>query len=252
MKELLWQSIFYNISTVLQQWNIEVKPSRYVNNELQSYIHDAVTCRDGELMISTIKHGHDITSGRLNTKGKLQIQYGYIEAEIKFGGGKGLWPAFWMMGEATLQWPYMGEVDIFEWVGWNNAAIYGTLHGPGYSGANSFGNLGKNMNKQLQNEYHKYALEWKRNSMKWYIDNILYFEANTDILQRAKPNTRWVFDDRPFYMVLNMAVGGDFGGGYNGYPNDVYDNLNVTTEMHIKYININKTDDGQGRVIISR
>ena len=53
-------------------------------------------------------------------------------------------------------------------------------------------------------------------------------------------------------MVLNMAVGGDFGGAYTGYPNDVYDNLNVTTEMHIKYININKTDDGQGRVIISR
>ena len=78
MRELLWQATFNNMSTVLQHWNIEAKPSRYVNNELQSYIHDAVTCRDGELMISTIKNANSITSGRLNTKDKIQIQYGYI------------------------------------------------------------------------------------------------------------------------------------------------------------------------------
>ena len=187
------------MNTVLQHWTIEVKPSRYVNNELQSYIHDAVSCSDGELMISTIKHGNRITSGRLNSKDKVQIQYGYIETDIKFGGGKGLWPAFWMMGNTDLNWPYNGEVDVFEWVGWNHAAIYGTLHGPGKSGSNCLGSGPNNMlNTQWQNEYHKYALEWKQKLMKWYIYNILYFEANTDILQTAKGNTRWVFDARPF------------------------------------------------------
>jgi beta-glucanase (GH16 family) len=252
MKELLWEAKFDNMDNVKKEWSIEEHPPRSVNNELQSYTHDSVSCRNGELIITTTKDGNHIKSGRLNSKDKVQIKYGYIEAEIKFGGGKGLWPAFWAMGNTDIKWPDRGELDIMEWVGWNECAIYGTLHGPGYCGGNCLGSGGKRiLNKPLQNEYHKYAVEWKPNSIKWYIDNILFYEANRDILHKAKHNSHWVYDERPFYLILNMAVGGEFGGAYHGYPNDVYNNLPHTTEMHIKSVKVYKTDDGCGSIIKS-
>jgi beta-glucanase (GH16 family) len=133
---LLFEINFNNISTLHDHWNIEVKPPRYVNNELQRYSEDMFKIENNELVIMTIKNHSDIKSGRINSKGKLEIQYGYIEALIKFTGGKGIWPAFWLLGNNGT-WPSCGEIDIMEWVGWNPNACYATLHGVGYSGGNA-------------------------------------------------------------------------------------------------------------------
>ena len=171
------------------------------------------------------KNGNDIKSGRINTKGKLQIQYGYIEALIKFTGCKGLWPAFWMLGN-SLHWPDCGEIDIMEWVGWNDSAIYGTLHGPGYCGGNAYGSGSKHITgRPLPNEYHKYAIEWKPDSIKWFFDDKLFFTATRNGLHQCKGNCHWTFNDRPFYLLLNFAVGGNFGGAFPNSENYIYQHL---------------------------
>jgi len=248
-RELLWESNFSNFNELLKHWTIEYLPVGYVNNELQSYNNNKnINLYDNILNIKTLKNGHDIQSGRLNSKGKLEFQYGYIEGLMKFTEDKGLWPAFWCLGN-NLKWPDRGEIDIMEWVAWNRTNIYGTLHGPGYCGANAYGSGPRNvLNKSFANEYHKYAIEWKPNSIIWYVDDIEYFRASHDELKHKKGNVHWVFNDRPFYFILNVAVGGDFGGAYKNSKQDILNNMRHENNFDIKYIKIYKTDDGHGNI----
>lgn len=248
--ELLWEANFNDINTLKQEWNIENANPRKNNNELQRYSENVFKFNNSELTIITTKNGNDINSGRINTRGKIEIQYGYIEACIKFNNGTGLWPAFWMLGN-NLRWPDCGEIDIMEWVNWNPNAIYGTLHGPNYCGGNPYGSGGCNLlNKPLYNEYHKYAIEWKPKCIKWYIDDILFFTATENELKRLKNNAKWVFDDRRFYLLLNMAVGGNFGGAKYS-EQEINSKLPNYGEFNIKYIKIYKTNDGFGSIAIN-
>jgi beta-glucanase (GH16 family) len=249
--ELLWESNFSSHSELEKHWNIEVCGPRHVNNELQQYTNDSVQCHDNELVLSMTKNGHDIKSGRINSKGKIEIQYGYIEGYMKFTGSvKGLWPAFWLLGN-NLKWPNCGEIDIMEYVSWNPNAVYGTLHGTGYSGGNAYGSGGCNkLNKPLHDEYHKYAIEWKPNIIKWYIDDQLFFTATRDELHHKKGNCHWIYNDRPFYLILNFAVGGEFGGAFHDSEKYIFNNLNEHNEFNIKYIKVYKTVDGHGTVTV--
>ena len=123
MSTLLWEANFSNMETLTKHWNIEVAPPRNNNNELQRYTNDTIKFENGELVLTMVKKDTAFKSGRINTKGKVEVQYGYIEGMLKFPSGKGLWPAFWLLGNG-FAWPKCGEIDIMECVGWNEQAVY--------------------------------------------------------------------------------------------------------------------------------
>lgn len=153
------------------------------------------------------------TSARLVTQQHFVFTYGLIEARIRLPFGQGIWPALWMLGEnfSDKGWPECGEIDIMENIGKEPGIVHGTVHGPGYCGANGIGSqLSLPPGRQLATDFHLFAVDWQPGSLRWYIDNQLYFTLTP---AQLPPNTAWVFD-HPFFLLLNLAVGGD----WPGYP----------------------------------
>ena len=152
----------------------------------------------------------EYTSARLLTKDRFEVAYGRVEARIKVPVGAGLWPAFWMLGTDIdeVDWPQTGEIDIMEHVGRQPNQVFGTLHGPGYSGGQSYGKV-YDLGKPVADEFHTYAVEWQPDQITWFIDGMPYFTAtSSDPFMQGK---QWVFN-HPFFILLNVAVGGNFGG----------------------------------------
>ncbi len=150
------------------------------------------------------------TSARLLTKNRFEIAYGRVEARMMVPEGAGLWPAFWMLGTDIDQvgWPQTGEIDIMEHVGRDPNRVYGTLHGPGYSGGQSYG-ASYDLGLPVADDYHVFAIEWQPDRIVWTIDGIQYFAATPeDAFLLGK---QWVFN-HPFFVLLNVAVGGNFAG----------------------------------------
>jgi beta-glucanase (GH16 family) len=147
------------------------------------------------------------TSARLTTQGKKEFTYGRIEARIKIPEGAGMWPAFWGLGTniGKVGWPTSGEIDIMENVGRQPGLLYATIHGPGYSGASGFGGTYQ-ASQDLGSTFHTYAIDWRPGHIDWLIDGVRYFSATS---KNVAPN-KWVYD-HPFFLILNVAVGGDFG-----------------------------------------
>ncbi|MBU2662609.1 discoidin domain-containing protein [Actinoplanes bogorensis] len=187
------------------------------NGEIQYYTpnsENAQTDGTGNLVIEARRQdyqGRQYTSARMNTGGKFSTQYGRFEARIKVPKGNGLWPAFWMMGDDFLSgrpWPYNGEIDIMEVLGRNTNEMYTTLHAPAYNGGGGYGQ--KNAaGVDLSNDFHVYAAEWDSKGIRFFLDGRQVFDAAKDTVE----NTRgpWIFDHK-FYLILNLAVGGDFPG----------------------------------------
>lgn len=151
------------------------------------------------------------TSARLITKGKFQFTYGRAEARIRVPEGKGVWPAFWMLGSDIdkVGWPQCGEIDIMEFVGKEPSTIYGTLHGPGYSGEKAVSrsvDLPKSQN--VASGFHVFAVEWEPTQIRWYFDGKIY---STLTPKDIPSGSRWAFD-RPHFLLLNFAVGGKWPG----------------------------------------
>lgn len=185
------------------------------NNELQYYTDrtENVVVEDGVLKIiarSESFQGSNYTSGRILTKGLFQQKYGRFEARIKLPWGKGLWPAFWMLGENSdgAEWPQIGEIDIMENRGDEPTITHGSIHGPGYSAGEAVTKK-YDLNKRLDTEFHIYGIEWGPNYINYYVDDVLYNQITPDDLPE---NTDWVFNEREFYIILNVAVGGSFAG----------------------------------------
>jgi beta-glucanase (GH16 family) len=192
------------------------------NSELEYYsggTDNAVIDGQGNLQISaeeadgslTCYYGPcEYTSARLLTKERFEVAYGRIEARLKVPAGAGLWPAFWALGTDIDQvgWPQTGEIDIMEFVGREPNKIFGTLHGPGYSGGQSYG-ASYDLGVPVSDDFHVFAVEWQPDRIVWTIDGIQYFSATPDdpFLQ----GKQWVFN-HPFFLLLNLAVGGNFGG----------------------------------------
>ncbi|AGL20024.1 discoidin domain-containing protein [Actinoplanes sp. N902-109] len=186
------------------------------NGEVQYYTensNNAQTDGQGHLVIEARKetvNGRDYTSARMNTGNKFSFQYGRVEARIKVPKGNGLWPAFWMMGSDFLTgrpWPYNGEVDIMEVLGRNTSESYSTLHAPAYNGAGGYGQ--KYATVDLSQDYHVWAAEWDSKGIKFLLDNQQVFYAGKATVEATRGP--WIFD-HPFYLILNLAVGGDFPG----------------------------------------
>jgi beta-glucanase (GH16 family) len=197
----------YDIGTGANGWG---------NNEFQYYTNrpQNIKIENGILKITAIKEqfmGSGYTSARILTKGKFEQKYGRIEARIKMPLGKGLWPAFWMLGanSNTVIWPQCGEIDIMEYLGNNPTTIFGTVHGPGYYGGNAVSKNYSLPNNRFDNDFHIFGIEWDENQINYYVDNVLYNQITP-----AKVPGEWVFN-QPFYIILNMAVGGNFPGPPN-------------------------------------
>lgn len=199
------------------------------NNELEYYTNNPknVQVKDGMLQITAIKEsfeGAQYTSARLLTKGLFEQKYGRFEARIKMPYGQGFWPAFWLLGSdlETVGWPQCGEIDIMEYRGQKPTITNGAIHGPNYSGGNSIFKSYDLINDRFDTGFHVFGIEWGENYINYYVDNVLYNQITLDTVNKVKG--KWVFD-HPFYMILNLAVGGSYVGSPNNetlFPQTMY------------------------------
>ena len=221
--QLVWSDDFNGaagVSPDATKWkfDIGVGPNNdgWGNAELQYYTdRTANVSMDGKgnLAITAKREsyaGSAFTSARIKTMGLFEQAYGRFEARIKSPWGPGIWPAFWMLGNdvATNPWPQCGEIDIMEIRGQKPDIMNGTLHGPGYSGGTSITKSFALENNRFDVDYHLFAVEWGEGYVDFFVDSTLY--------QRLTPGTvtgEWVFD-HPFFLILNVAV----GGNYLGFP----------------------------------
>lgn len=228
------------------KWMAEIGGGGWGNQELQYYtnsINNAYHDGQGNLVIKAIKLSPPLTlscwygqcqytSARLITKGKFEQKYGRFEARIKVPKGQGMWSAFWMLGNNidTVGWATCGEIDIMENIGREPKIVHGTMHGPGYNGANGISSSYNSTNDQpFGDDFHIYASEWSENKIQFFVDGVLY---KTMTPANLPQNANWVFD-HPFFMILNFAVGGPWGG--------VPDNTSVfPNAMVIDYVRVYK------------
>lgn len=203
------------------KWVIESGGHGWGNNELQSYTSRPENARQehGNLVIEAAREsftGADgaqrhYTSARLKTQGRFSQRYGRFEARIQIPSGKGIWPAFWLLGDdfPTAGWPACGEIDIMENAGGREPAMnHGSMHGPGYSGASAVSATYTLPHGRLSDGFHVFAVEWSPQSARFFVDDNLYATRTPSDLP---PGKRWVFD-HPCFIVLNLAVGGDLSG----------------------------------------
>lgn len=206
------------------------------NNELQQYTEGNAQTNGESLEITAVLEEDQWTSARLVTKNKVHFKYGRISIKAKLPAGQGLWPAFWMLGEPTDSqgWPQAGEIDIMEWVGKSPLETLGTLHGPGYSGDSGCG--GKQIQeKPVSDDWHEFSITWKPSEITWFIDNQQYFQATPDSVSPHE----WVFE-HPFYILLNLAVGGNLGG-------PLAEDLPAINKLQVEYIRVHEFE-GFGEV----
>jgi beta-glucanase (GH16 family) len=203
------------------KWTLVVGGNGFGNNELESYTdRPKNACLDGKgnLSINIFKETftgpdnikREYTSARLHTAGKFSQQYGRFEARIKIPFGQGIWPAFWALGANIdkVGWPDCREIDIMENVGREPSINNGSIHGPGYSGADGLtGKISLPDGKRLCDDFHTYAMEWDPESVRFFMDGQLYCTRTA----KDVPGKKWDFD-QPFFILLNVAVGGSWPG----------------------------------------
>ncbi|MBI5216567.1 MAG: glycoside hydrolase family 16 protein [Ignavibacteriae bacterium] len=216
---LVWQDEFNGVAGTQidsTRWSHEIG-SGWGNNQLEydtnrpeNISQDGV----GNLAITARKEyykGQSYTSARITTKGLAEFTYGRVEARIKLPVGQGLWPAFWMLGanDDSVTWPKCGEIDIMEYRGQIPNGINGSAHGPNYSGRNAITKPYYLINDRFDNRFHTFAVAWGKDYLKYFVDDTLY-----QVITPANITGTWVFD-HPFYIILNLAVGGDYVGSPN-------------------------------------
>lgn len=194
------------------------------NAELQTYTGDpsnvsldgmgrlAITAREAEAGAFDCSYGPcRYTSARIVTRDAVEVEYGRVEARIQLPYGRGIWSAFWLLGSniATVPWPDSGEIDIMENVGHERSTVHGTVHGPGYSGGNGIGRPFRlTRNEAFSDAFHDFAIEWEPGVIRWYVDDVPYSTVDAGDVPRG---SAWVYD-HPFFMILNVAVGGNWPG----------------------------------------
>jgi len=231
--EVIFEDHFDGSSLNETFWNYELGNGcpdlcGWGNNERQLYTKNNVSVSDGNLVITASKNGTRYESGRLTTKGKVEFQYGMVEVRAMLPKGVGLWPAVWMLGADidTNKWPKCGEIDIMEHVGKEPNAVFFSLHTP-----ESYGNTihtKKMIIDGIQNDFHIYKAIWSEDAIKFMIDGELVYEFSPEI----KDDSTWPYN-KPFYLIMNLAIGGNFGGP------EVDDSI-FPQELLIDYVKIQK------------
>ncbi|WP_237613419.1 carbohydrate-binding protein [Reinekea blandensis] len=227
----------------LSVWNIETGGHGFGNNELQWYSNgqnlsiqydeqagsNVLVIEARQEQGGTCWHGGNCgyTSGKITTRYKKSFQYGRLEARMKLPRVQGIWPAFWMLGDAynTQSWPQGGEIDIMEHVNTNNVTS-GALHGPGYSGNTPITGWLEH-SQSIDQGYHVYAVEWDANGIRWFVDDINFYSITRGEVEQYG---EYVYD-QPFWFLLNLAVGGNWPGDpdHANFP---------TTRMYIDYVRV--------------
>ncbi|MDX1332263.1 MAG: glycoside hydrolase family 16 protein, partial [Robiginitalea sp.] len=207
-----WREEFEGAELSSDTWNFELGDGcpelcGWGNNEAQVYTRSNHRLEDGMLIITARKEDSGYTSARLTTRDKMEFQYGRLEARAKLPTGTGVWPAIWLLGSniGEVGWPRCGEIDIMEYVGKAPGEVHTSLHTP-----DSHGNTVNTMKtpvEEIEEGFHLYAVEWEPDRIEFFIDGRSVY--------RFAPEKRteeiWPFD-QPFYLIVNLAVGGNFGG----------------------------------------
>ena len=224
--KLVWSDEFNGTAGSLpdsSKWTMVTGGGGYGNHELESYTNrpENVQQRDGNLVITARRESftgpdkiqRDYTSARLQTKGHFAQAYGRFEARMQLPSGKGIWPAFWLLGDNvdTAHWPACGEIDVLETIG-DPHVMYSTLHGPGYSGGKAISaQFPLPTGQAVDDGFHVYAVEWAPERIRFFFDDHLIVERTPKDLPVG---AQWVYD-HPFFILLNLAVGGDWPGPPN-------------------------------------
>jgi len=247
---LVWSDEFDQDSININNWNFETGNGNYGwgNNEKQYYTKrpENIKIVNGVLVITARKesyNGYNYTSSRIQTKNKAYFKYGRIEMKAKLPRGKGTWPAFWMLPQSQLYgsnyWPDNGELDIMEYVGYDPSKVHGTVHTNKNSGSASISSVITYYG--VENNFHVYAVEWAPTIIKFYVDSYLY-----GTYSRMDRNWQyWPFDQN-FFMLINFAVGGNWGGA-QGIDDTVFPQT-----FEIDYVRVYQyTNTGTASVITS-
>ncbi len=192
----------YDIGTNWGNNQLEWTTDRTENVSLDGEGHLVFTAREESF------EGQNYTSARILTRGLQEFTYGRIETRVDLPVGQGIWPAFWMLGEdfGTVGWPQCGEIDIMEYRGQEPNVNWGSLHGPGHFGATAFTQRYELPQGRLDTGFHTFAIEWEGDEIRWYLDDVLFHSGGPEDVQGE-----WVYD-HPFYLILNIAVGGNWVG----------------------------------------
>jgi len=214
-RKLVWNDEF-NVNGLpdSSKWNYDVGGEGWGNNELQHYTEkrlENARIENGHLIIEARKEDHEggnYTSARLVTKGKGDWTYGRIEVKARLPKGRGTWPAIWMLGSAKpLEWPDDGEIDIMEHVGYDQGQIHASVHTKKYNHIIGTQKTAVTQVSNCSETFHIYALEWDKESISMLVDNQPYFKFKNEHTGKDA----WPFD-KPCYLLLNIAVGGNWGG----------------------------------------
>lgn len=230
-RKLVWEENFNGKTLDSTVWNYELGNGcpnicGWGNNESQIYTKNNHKVEDGMLTITAAYDGTQYTSTRITTKDKKEFQYGKMEVRAKLPQGKGLWPAFWMLGSNISQvgWPKSGEIDILEYIGKEPGQVFTSLHTQDSHG-NTI-NTKKTKIEGIEEGFHLYAIDWNKDQIAFYVDNHLVYTFKPEV----KNENTWPYN-QPFYFLINMAIGGNFGGP------DI-DNSVFPQEFSIDYIKV--------------
>jgi beta-glucanase (GH16 family) len=231
---LVWNDEFNKEYIDLTKWEYEVNGDGGGNNELQFYTASPNNSylENGKLVIKAIKETYqnrEYTSARIRSKNRGDWLYGRIEVSAKIPKGVGTWPAIWMLSTDWSYggWPESGEIDIMEHVGYDPNVVHGSIHTKAYNHTIGTQKSSKLTIPTATTEFHKYAVEWFEDHIDFYIDDIKYFTFNNE----NKGWEYWPFDKR-FHLILNIAVGGNWGGIYGVDPKA------FPARMEIEYVRV--------------
>ena len=232
---LVWQDEFDKGSELNgDDWTHEVQKSGWVNHELQNYVNHktpegnfVTEVRNGKLRITALKENGKVYSGRVYAKVKSGWTYGYIEASIKLPKGKGTWPAFWMMPVNFHSWPADGEIDIMEEVGYHPDYVSSSLHATDHVHSNGTQITHEMKCEGAEGEFHTYAILWTAKNITTYVDGKVQLTYDNRGLGRSD----WPYDN-PFYVIFNLAWGGDWGGAQG------VDESALPVTMEVDYVRV--------------
>lgn len=237
--KLVWQDEFDGTALDEAKWSFEVQGPGWVNNELQNYTDhrpENVRVENGNLVIEGRRdgfNGHEFSSGRIKTQGKINWKYGRMEARLKLPGGKGTWPAFWMMPEdCSRGWPACGEIDIMEHVGYDPDVFHASLHSKAYNGMNGATLTSSQKISGALEGFHVFAIEWFPDRLEAFVDGKRFFSYRNS--QRGEDV--WPYD-KEFYIILNLAIGGKWGGA-NGVDKNIW-----PRQYLVDYVRVYQKDD---------
>lgn len=240
--QLVWSDEFDETTLNTSVWNYETGGGGWGNQEKQHYTDrtENIRLEDGFLIIQARKENYGAnayTSARITTKGKTEFKYGKIEARISLPSGKGTWPAFWMMGGNydIARWPLCGEIDIMEHVGSDPRMISHAVHTSEKNGSRGNNWSSKKYFDDIENNFHVYAIEWEEKAnegddcINFYVDGVLTASVWEQHVNSSPQN--WPFN-REFFIILNMAIGGTWGGTID---DSIFDS---PVEMKVDYVRV--------------